>query len=317
MIEFSFDENVLRFIIENRNDCISSVLRFFTYLGEDEGYILIIAYIFISHDKKLAFRLAILVLSIMSLNHILKMFIGNPRPFVREGTFVKKWLVSPEYASELAKEFSTPSGHAMSSFAFYGYLYNFFRNSYFRIIAVSTILLIGISRPYLAVHFVEDILLGWLGALIIVLLTLKYSSQISNLWKNINVLNQMFLAISLSLILWIITFYINEKNITSQPLPFVGHLGFILGVILGFYLEQKHLNFNPKSRNNGVKIIRWLLTVVLVMVPIIILEEIVITEVQPTYSNHLFQYFGYALSGFLGIFIAPLICIKINLVDRL
>jgi hypothetical protein len=253
----------------------------------------------------------------MAINHLLKMIIGNPRPFVKEGTFMKNWLISPEYAQELAAEFSTPSGHAMSSFSFYGYLYHTFHNLYFRVIVFLTIVFIGISRPYLAVHFIEDIALGWLAGLTIVVLAIKYSDVIAGLWKGLNLLKQISLTVGVSLASWIITFYINGGDISSQPLPFVGHLGFILGVVLGFHLEQKSLNFNPKSKTVGVKIVRWLITIVLVMTPLILLDESTkIYWSEPTYLSHLINYLSYTLSGFLGIFIAPLIFLKLNLVDH-
>ena len=61
-----------------------------------------------------------------------------------------------------------------------------------------------------------------------------------------------------------------------MPIPFIGHLGFIFGIVLGAHLEEKYLNFNPKSKNFGLRIIRWILTIVLVMIPLIVLEKIII-----------------------------------------
>jgi len=316
MIEFPLGEDALRLIIENRIEYITSFLQFFTFLGEDEGYILIITFIYMVYDKSLAVRLAVIVLATMAINHLLKMIVGNPRPFVKEGTFMKKWLISPEYAQELASEFSTPSGHAMSSFTFYGYLYTIIHNLYFRIVVILTIVFVGISRPYLAVHFIEDIALGWLVGLIIVVLAIKYSDVIASLWKCLNLLKQLFFTVGISLTLWLITFYINGLDIASQPLPFVGHLGFILGVVLGSHLEQKFLHFNPKSKTLGIKIVRWLIAIVLVMTPLILLDEISKTYgSESTYLSHILHYLSYTLSGLLGIYIAPLLFLKLNLVD--
>ncbi|RZN82507.1 MAG: phosphatase PAP2 family protein, partial [Winogradskyella sp.] len=209
-----------------------------------------------------------------------------------------------------------PSGHAMSSFSFYGYLYHIFQNVYFRIFLIFIIIFIGISRPYLAVHFIEDIALGWIIGFTIVVLVIKYSNAISNLWKRINFLKQVLLTVGLSLIWWILTFYINGGDISSQPLPFVGHLGFILGLVIGLNLEQKTVNFNPKSKTITIKIIRWLITIVLVMTPLILLDEISkVYWSEQTYLSHLIHYVSYTLSGFLGIYIAPFLFLRLNLVD--
>jgi membrane-associated phospholipid phosphatase len=58
-------------------------------------------------------------------------------------------------------EFSTPSGHATAAAAFYTYLYGKVCSRAVRIVAVAAILIIGISRPYLGVHYFEDVFLGW------------------------------------------------------------------------------------------------------------------------------------------------------------
>lgn len=318
MIEFPLGEDALNFIIENRMEYLSSFLQFFTFLGEDEGYILIITFIYIVYNKKLAIRLAILVLATMAINHFLKMIIGNPRPFVKEGTYIKKWLISSEYAQELATEFSTPSGHAMSSFSFYGYLYKIFNNLIFRISIALIIIFIGISRPYLAVHFIEDVALGWIAGLIIILLFIKYADLIARYWKSLNILKQLSFTIGSSLFIWIITFYLKEEEVSLMPIPFIGHLGFIFGIVLGAHLEEKYLNFNPKSKNFGLRIVRWILTIVLVMIPLIVLEKIIEPYyLEASYLGHLFCYVSYSISGFLGIYIAPLIFLKLNLVSPL
>lgn len=59
----------------------------------------------------------------MSLNHILKTLIMNPRPFISQGDFMDRWAVSAGKVRELATEYSTPSGHAMAGASFYSYLY--------------------------------------------------------------------------------------------------------------------------------------------------------------------------------------------------
>src|SRR5690606_9370331 len=69
---------------------------------------------------------------------------------------------------------SYPSGHAMSAMAFYGFLiYLSFRLSrymWFKILSLiilgSLILLIGISRIYLGVHYPSDVFAGFVGGLI-------------------------------------------------------------------------------------------------------------------------------------------------------
>ena len=77
----------------------------------------------------------------------------------------------PSFWGSIAPEtsFSFPSGHAMCSMATAAALVVLFRRSQWRnhvtVIAGFCVLMIGVSRPYLGVHFPSDILAGWTAAL--------------------------------------------------------------------------------------------------------------------------------------------------------
>ena len=77
--------------------------------------------------------------------------------------------------------YSFPSGHAMVSLAFYGFLiyliFKITKNKKTRIISIVglslLILLIGISRVYLRVHYPIDIICGFIFALIYLIMYIK------------------------------------------------------------------------------------------------------------------------------------------------
>lgn len=78
--------------------------------------------------------------------------------------------------------YSFPSGHAMASLAFYGYViylvYKNIQNKWIKLVSISilslAILLIGTSRIYLGVHFASDVLGGYILALIYLILFIKF-----------------------------------------------------------------------------------------------------------------------------------------------
>jgi membrane-associated phospholipid phosphatase len=182
MGELPFSLELIRFLADNRIEPLTRFFQFFTFLGEVEGYVLLITLIYVAFDKQLAFRLAVLTLVTMSLNHLLKTLIMNPRPFIADGTYSQRWAVSADRAAELATEYSTPSGHAMAGAAFYSYLFAMVKKREVRIGCVLLILLIGLSRPYLGVHYLEDVLFGWVLGVSLALVAVRYSAGIARGW---------------------------------------------------------------------------------------------------------------------------------------
>lgn len=80
-----------------------------------------------------------------------------------------------------ATGYSFPSGHAMASMAFYGLLiyiiYHLTKNKYLKNILILInciiILLVGISRVYLGVHYLSDVIAGYSISIIYLLILTK------------------------------------------------------------------------------------------------------------------------------------------------
>jgi membrane-associated phospholipid phosphatase len=316
MGQLPFNMAVMQFLAEQRNVFLTKFLLLASFLGEVEGYILIITLIYVMFDKRLAVRLAVLVLLTMSLNHVLKIIIKNPRPFIREGDYLKKWAVSAENAEELATEYSTPSGHAMAASAFYSYLYKAVRNRHVRVAAVIAILLTGLSRPYLGVHFLEDILVGWVIGLSVALVAIKYAEGISNVWKKFSYKRQVAVVVVASLVLWVVTITINGWRVDGQPRAFLGYAGFLTGIVIGRPLELNVVDFDPRSSNWAVKILRYLISVGMVIVMLQLLGK-VFGGIADNFSmlGYVLQYVRYTVAGIVSIFLAPLFLAKVRLAE--
>ncbi len=82
------------------------IMKFFTWLGYPQAYMIIIAIIYWSFDRKLGLRLAIFLPFVASLNSILKQAIHAPRPY---------WLDPDIRAIQVSNGFGMPSGHAQAS----------------------------------------------------------------------------------------------------------------------------------------------------------------------------------------------------------
>lgn len=160
-----FDEQATDFFLSFRNPALTDYFVFVTDVGDVEGYLvmlvisIVLTFLVFKKWKYVAQIFVVLILATLS-NMMLKRFIDRARPEIEH-------LVT-------VKTLSYPSGHAMSSMAFYGFLIYLVYKVKIRkvwkvllfIALISLILSIGISRIYLGVHFPSDVLGGWVAGMI-------------------------------------------------------------------------------------------------------------------------------------------------------
>jgi len=167
MINF-IDESIYNLISNFQGMSMSIFMNFMSYLGSATVLItLTVAILLIAKNKKNASKIAINLILVFLLNRLLKAIFRRERPSV----------------FRLAEEtgYSFPSGHAMVSIGYYGYIiyliYKYVKNKKARNIIISLlallILLIGISRIYLGVHYVTDIIGAYIIGLVYLYIFIK------------------------------------------------------------------------------------------------------------------------------------------------
>ncbi len=309
-----FNLSIIEFLADHRTALLTRVFLAASVFGTLNIYIPIVTFIYVAWNKKLAIRLVVLLLLTASLNGLLKLFFRNPRPFIREGTYLKKWAVSAKAAKSLAAEYSTPSGHAMSSSAFYAYLYASFRNRYVKVFTVLAIVLIGCSRPYLGVHFVEDVLLGWAFGLACALVAIKYLPAFCSAWNRLAYSQQIGIAVATSLVFWFVGLALNGGHSAGGPGELLPDAGFLTGIVIARPLEMRIVNFDPLSSPAAAKILRFFLTVALVLcTPILLNLAFAGISVRFAALGLLLPYVSFTAAGVVNIFIAPLLFTRLGL----
>jgi hypothetical protein len=241
------------------------------------------------------------------------LLLRNPRPFIAQGTYLQKWAVPAKMARDLAMEFSTPSGHATGAAAFYAYLYGFVRNRAVRVIAVAAILFIGVSRPYLGVHYFEDVFLGWALGLTVAAVGLRYAEAIAATWNRVSHWLQVAIIAPAGLALWLIAVLLNGHSATGQPYSYLCYGGFLTGVVIARPLELSKVNFDPRSSTLLVKILRYFLSVGLLGITLFALEVIFLL-ITRRYSMlwNLLEYIRFIAAGFVTVFLAPWVFTRIG-----
>jgi len=173
-----FDQYFTQLIYSFRSDGMTNFMRLITDLGDRDAYIVQIIIIglfffFRYNNWKLTLQtVSVLVLATL-VNIVLKRVFERQRPL-------------GEHLVEVST-LSYPSGHSMSAMAFYGFLiYLAIRYGNGRwqklvppVVFGAIILLIGISRVYLGVHFPSDVIAGFLGGIIWVTLSVIIFNIIS------------------------------------------------------------------------------------------------------------------------------------------
>ena len=132
-------------------------MTFFTSLGSQEFFLLVFPALYWSINADLGARAGAILLFTGGLNEMLKLAFHGPRPY---------WVSAQVKAMASEPTFGVPSGHAQMAVVIWGTLASYIKRPWAWAIAIVLILMIGLSRLYLGVHFPQDVLFGWLlGAL--------------------------------------------------------------------------------------------------------------------------------------------------------
>jgi hypothetical protein len=214
--------------------------------------------------------------------------------------------VSPDNAREIVREFSTPSGHAMAAAAAYGYLGWLSRRRAVVFFLIVIIALVGASRPYLGVHYVEDILLGWAigGALAFGAYT--FGAPIIARWSMLSIATRAFFCLAASVLVWITTLAPMDWRFGQAPDAFVAYLGFLSGVVVAVPLEQRFIDFDPRAGGLGARAGRWLCCAIGVIASMYGLKMLMapLAAMGPIIADGL-DYLRYFLVAIVGLFGAP------------
>ncbi|MEO6540422.1 MAG: phosphatase PAP2 family protein [Ferruginibacter sp.] len=169
--ENTIDNMVFDFLRPYVSDIHTDIIQFFTFFGSQRFLLpawlfFLTYYFFIRKNKWYFIKMLTISISTLGLMLGLKIFFNRPRPLI-----------------PLLKEvpgLSFPSGHAFASFVFYGMLIYIVsrevKNKWLKCTMIFLlcfmILMIGLTRVYLRVHYASDVLAGFCFGLMSLLILL-------------------------------------------------------------------------------------------------------------------------------------------------
>lgn len=151
--------------LQGLGDWLISPMNFFSFLGSEDFFMLVLPILYWCVDSPLGIRVAIILLLNTNLNAALKMAFHGPRPY---------WYSPSVHALVTETSFGFPSNHAQTAIVIWSLLASALRKWWGWLVAALLILLIGLSRIYLGVHFPHDTLLGWLIGGLMLWSTLRF-----------------------------------------------------------------------------------------------------------------------------------------------
>ena len=161
-----FEVKIITFLQSGANDVWTAFFKTVSLFGDWVGMVIVFALFLFLVGRKYAFTFLFTYISGFAVGHIIKAIVERDRPYQ---TFGEIQGLSTVFGS------SMPSGHAISSiiiaiFAVF-LVYKLTKNKFFRIAMTVTmamfVFIVCLSRMYLGLHYLTDILAGLsIGAIV-------------------------------------------------------------------------------------------------------------------------------------------------------
>lgn len=167
---------IIKYIQTLKSPFFDGAMWFFTYLASFYAIILFFIIFFFFASKKYSFLFLISALFNVGLNFILKILINRPRPYQISSDI-------SNVTNSLGQ--SMPSGHMVTITTIFFFLIFFLfkrlkaNTSKIILIILSAIIitLVAISRMYFGQHYISDLAVGFVEALILCSIELKFEQK--------------------------------------------------------------------------------------------------------------------------------------------
>ena len=226
---FAWEPALIEWLQTNLGSAGIAIASFISNFGEELFLVAILGFLYWCWDKRAGATVGLSLLTVSVWNPMAKNVAMRLRPYMVHGNV--KCLKPVDSGADImdvaAQGYSFPSGHSSSAAATYGAAACVLRKRWLTVTVVALVLLVGISRFILGVHYPTDVLVGWALGLIAMTVVIKLEKTLKKRW----VLYAVLIAIGLPGI-----FYCTTNDYFSS-------YGMLLGMAAGDLFERKYVNF--------------------------------------------------------------------------
>jgi membrane-associated phospholipid phosphatase len=310
--------------LQNLGSWLKTPMEVFSFFGTEYFFLLLLPTLYWCFEAGIGLRVGIILILSTSVNDALKMTFHGPRPYWYSTDVIR-------YASETS--FGVPSGHAQIAVGVWGMLAASIRKWWGWLIAILIILLIGISRLYLGVHFPLDVILGWLIGTLLLWLVLLFWKPVSVFLKEMSLGHQILAAFlsGLIIILFSLIPFASLKVTNWQPPQAWARFAteaislsgaFTMGgTLFGFLAGLAWFNHQGGFSTDGPiwkRFLRFILGVIGTLVLYVGLDVLfgLIAPDSEAVLPYILRYLRYTLIGAWVSAGAPWIFVKLNLAKK-
>lgn len=276
----NFEVNILETIQKiTGNNIVDKAVEYISLLGEVYLFMVIAILFYWLFNKKGAYKFVTAFLFSTAVTGALKTLIKRPRPFDYAPDKINS--IGPK-----TQGYSFPSGHSQAAAVITLGTWKLTKNKIIRVLLIFNIILIPLSRLYLAQHYPTDVLVGLLIGILMVLLIYFIFDKIKHEEYFGLILSVVVIGAVIALAL--------TKNFSKELFQAAGAY---IAFSIGYFLEKKFVKYDVKEVwwKQIIKFIIGLAGILLIKEGVKLLMPY--TEVATDHINYYLDFVRYFLIG--------------------
>jgi membrane-associated phospholipid phosphatase len=271
---------------------LDGVFRGFTFLGEEDFFMLLMPLLYWCVDRANGVRLAVLFLLSNWVNSAVKVLGNQPRPF--------EYDVRVQKLADVQEGRGFPSGHTQSTLVVWGFLAQTFRKRWLWIVMGILLVFVPLSRVYLGLHFPTDLVGGYLLGGLLLWGYVQFGPALERWLSRLSLVFQIALVLVISVLLLLVVPGMDSAGVSAA--------GLLLGAGLGLIIERRKVRFESAGS--------WThraLRLVLGMAGLLVIRyglKAAFGDLQP---EMIFRFIRYAAMGIWFAYLAPWLFVRLHL----